>query len=154
MFIGLKFILARAFKVEIFGFHSMRSPSHVTTLSSWAEVAITFLAEEKSNASITKREWYNVLILPTLNDPLRSRILKMYSGIHVHNRICCTIVLFYLSSNKIIDKSLCQCELLCAVPSCILAPKCCLQPKKFSTPLSSTVLFDIQQSLWFKKRWG
>ena len=65
MFIGLKFILARAFKVQIFGFHSMRSPSHVTTLPSWAEVAITFLAEEKSNVSITKREWHNVLILPT-----------------------------------------------------------------------------------------
>ena len=75
MFVSLKFILARAFKVQIFlGFIVcarllMLPPCRPQT--SWAEVAITFLAKGKGkpNARITKGEWHNVLISKNITDP-------------------------------------------------------------------------------------
>ena len=140
MFIGLKFIIARAFKVKnIFGFHSMCLPSHVTTLPSsnilgkggyyffsWREIKWKYHQKKMAQRFDTQK------YCQPLNDPCLNFENVQWDTADTcisqnmpYNR-------FYFIRHQI---NLCQHEQLCVVPSSILAPKCCLQPKIFSIPL-------------------
>ena len=103
----------------------------------WAVSAITLQASPKENGTMF---WCpKICPTPGRSSPNFENVQwDTYSYITEYH-YAIQSVLFCLSSNKI-DKNFCQCELLCAVPSCMLAPKCCLQPKKFSTPLILTTL--------------